>query len=294
MKKTILSTLIKGSFAAVAGLASALSYAHDPVIMIPGMTGVIQNMDTMQSYLNSHGWPSNILFEWTDSSSMEQDLAVAAQQLSTEVQTVLKQTGAKHVVLAGWSASPLAIRYYIKNLGGASYVSQVISFSGANHGTTDNACQVYVSCQEFSSPTTPFLSALNSGTEIPGSPPIKYLALRSVNDVNVLPTSSAELAGADNILLTGSNAPTHFSIVLNTTALQDMVNFILSNEPPVVNTGYTQMISATATNHYLAGRITVTQYNTLGAQYGYTAAISLYDCPSLNGWTNNSNCSPLN
>ena len=56
---------------------------------------------------------------------------------------------------------------------------------------------------------------------------------------------------------------------------------------------YTQTASATVTNHYIAGRINVTQYNILGAEYGYNTTITLYYCPSLSGWTNHSNCAPL-
>ena len=57
--------------------------------------------------------------------------------------------------------------------------------------------------------------------------------------------------------------------------------------------GYTQSVSATVLAHYLAGRINVTQYNTLGAEYGYLGTVTLYYCPSLSGWTNHSNCAPL-
>ncbi|WP_207907224.1 extracellular catalytic domain type 1 short-chain-length polyhydroxyalkanoate depolymerase [Paucimonas lemoignei] len=57
--------------------------------------------------------------------------------------------------------------------------------------------------------------------------------------------------------------------------------------------GYTQTTSATVTNHYVAGRINVTQYNVLGARYGYVTTIPLYYCPSLSGWTDKANCSPI-
>jgi triacylglycerol lipase len=296
MKQQIIGCAAKATLIASAIFSMTSAYAHDPVIMIPGMTGIPANMDTMQSYLNSHGWPSNILFEWTDTSDMEQDMAVAAQQLSTEVQTVLSQTGAKHVVLASWSAGTLATRYYIKNLGGAAYVSQYISFSGPHHGTTDNGCQTYVSCQEFASPTTPFLTALNATTEVPGHPPIAYLTFRSVNDVNVLPTSSAELAGADNILLTGAMAPTHFTIINNTTALADMVNFIIANEPggssstttlggttTTTKAGTTTTTTATTTTTTIAG----TCYD--GSNYALVTAGRAHDNGGGTALANGSN-----
>jgi hypothetical protein len=231
MKRKIAGTTAKLTLIASAVLASASSFAHDPVIFIPGMTGTPSNMDTMKNSLQSNGWPSSILFEWTDSSSMEQDLAKAAQELSTEVDQVLQQTGAQKVVLATWSASTLAARYYIKNLGGAAKVSQYVSFSGPHHGTTDNGCQFYVSCQQFGDANSPFLTALNSGTEVPGHPGVAYLTLRSTGDTNVAPESSAMLSGADeNFELTGAMAPTHFTIISDNTALTEMRNFILAHE----------------------------------------------------------------
>ncbi|MGZ5819045.1 MAG: hypothetical protein ACXWJD_09895, partial [Burkholderiaceae bacterium] len=56
---------------------------------------------------------------------------------------------------------------------------------------------------------------------------------------------------------------------------------------------YDQVITDTVTNHYITGRINVTQYNTLGARYGYNASIPLYHCPALNGWTDHANCSGI-
>jgi hypothetical protein len=52
-------------------------------------------------------------------------------------------------------------------------------------------------------------------------------------------------------------------------------------------------VSDTVTNHYVAGRVNVNQYNTLGVRYGYNTIIPLYHCPSLNGWTDHSNCTPI-
>jgi triacylglycerol lipase len=230
MKKKNILSAAKLSLMTCALLSATSSYAHDPVILIPGMTGVPVDMNPMQSYLSSHGWPSSILFEWTDRSNMEQDLADAAKELSAEVNSVLAKTGASRVVLVSWSASTLTTRYYIKNLGGAAKVSQYIGFAGPHHGTTNNDCQYFMSCIEFASPTTPFLTALNAGTEVPGSPEVAYLTLRSDNDVNVVPSSSAALAGAENILYTGEQAPNHFTIVSNNAALADMVSFIMSHE----------------------------------------------------------------
>jgi poly(hydroxyalkanoate) depolymerase family esterase len=54
---------------------------------------------------------------------------------------------------------------------------------------------------------------------------------------------------------------------------------------------YTQKVTDTVTNHYIAGRITVTQYNQLGTKYGYGTQITLYKCGTT--WTNSSTCGPM-
>ncbi|MGK5557014.1 esterase/lipase family protein, partial [Actinomadura kijaniata] len=78
---------------------AAAAPVHDPVIMIPGMTGDPGFMIPMQTNLRSEGWPADRLFTWTDSSRMTQDLAVAARELSAKVDQVRSQTGASRVVL---------------------------------------------------------------------------------------------------------------------------------------------------------------------------------------------------
>jgi len=59
-----------------------------------------------------------------------------AQQLATEVNSVLAQTGASKVDPVVHSMGALAARYYLKNLGGTSYVDDFVSATGVNHGTT--------------------------------------------------------------------------------------------------------------------------------------------------------------
>lgn len=210
---------------------AAPAAGHDPVIMIPGMTGSTANMNPMKSDLQANGWPANRLFTWTDSSSMTQDLAKAARELSAKVDQVRGQTGADKVVLATWSASTLAARYYIKNLDGADKVSQYIGFAGPQHGTTNNGCQWYVSCQQFASPNTAFLKALNNPSEVPSNDKIDYLTIRSTQDRNATPTDTAMLAGADeNYLMSGATAPNHLMIISNGTALAKMRSFISAHE----------------------------------------------------------------
>jgi poly(3-hydroxybutyrate) depolymerase len=55
--------------------------------------------------------------------------------------------------------------------------------------------------------------------------------------------------------------------------------------------GYSATDTDTVTNQYIAGHLTVTQYNQVGAKYGYNAVITMYDCSGT--WTNQSNCGPI-
>lgn len=59
-----------------------------------------------------------------------------------------------------------------------------------------------------------------------------------------------------------------------------------STHPPHSDTAY-----GTATDHYVAGRVTVDEYNKLGVTHGYNTPFTLYKCES--GWTDKSDCSPL-
>lgn len=54
---------------------------------------------------------------------------------------------------------------------------------------------------------------------------------------------------------------------------------------------YTETANGTATDHYVAGRVNVTEYNVLGARYGYNTPFPLYRCAG--GWTDKPDCSPI-
>jgi triacylglycerol esterase/lipase EstA (alpha/beta hydrolase family) len=64
------------------------------------------------------------------------DIRQSAQQLSDEVDKVLKETGAPKVILIGHSqGGGILPAYYINNLHGADKVSQLIGIAPSNHGT---------------------------------------------------------------------------------------------------------------------------------------------------------------
>ena len=102
--------------------------------------------------------------------------------LKSEVEAVLKRTGAKQVVLMGNSRGGNAIRNYIQNGGGAATVSHAVLGGTPNHGVW--AIKGFREGNEFSG-TGPFLSSLNApknaaGDEVTG--PVKWLTVRSDNN----------------------------------------------------------------------------------------------------------------
>jgi triacylglycerol esterase/lipase EstA (alpha/beta hydrolase family) len=114
------------------------------------------------------------------------------------VKRVLAATGASKVDIVAHSMGPLSARYYLKNLGGTSYVDDFVSVAGVNHGTTVASwCSwLYTSCAQMYTGSS-FLTSLNSGDETPGS--VSYASYWSNCDNAVLPNSSALLSGATNV-----------------------------------------------------------------------------------------------
>lgn len=205
---------------------------HDPIILIPGMTGTPSNMYPMRDFLVRNGWDTNRVYPWTDAGQMNVDMEVSAQAIKAKVDQVLQQTGARKVVIAAWSAGTIATRNYIKNYGGDQKVSIFISFAGPHHGISiwQNCLQTNVACrtQWGPRPNTPWLQALNASTEVPGWPNVRYLTIRGSADINATPVDTAVLAGADeNALFNGLN---HFNIITDTAPLTKMRDFILKWE----------------------------------------------------------------
>lgn len=102
--------------------------------------------------------------------------------LKSEVEAILKKTGAKQVVLIGNSRGGNAIRNYICNGGGAQVVSHAVIGGGTSHGV--QAVPGLNDANEFSG-AGPFLRQLNApkndkGDEVCG--PTKWLTIRSDNN----------------------------------------------------------------------------------------------------------------
>ncbi|GAA1984950.1 esterase/lipase family protein [Kitasatospora viridis] len=169
-----------------------------------------------------------------------------AAALAGFVDQVLAHTGAAKVDLVGHSQGGMMPRYYLKNLGGAAKVDQLIGLAPSNQGTTldgltalgtqlgllepANAFLSTVGCpacveQEIGSP---FMTALNAGGEtVPG---VRYTVIATVDDEVVTPYTNAFLpAGPDVTDITvqdqcALDATEHVEIAYDPIALTDVLN----------------------------------------------------------------------
>src|SRR5258707_7478624 len=88
-------------------------------------------------------------------------------------------------------------RYYIKFLGGAAKVTDLVALAPPNHGTLNpttfgGALTGCLACAEQQTGSS-FLAQLNAGDETP--PPVSYTVIETIYDEVIIPYASAFLAG---------------------------------------------------------------------------------------------------
>ncbi|KUN16920.1 lipase [Streptomyces antibioticus] len=176
--------------------APAQAATRNPIVFVHGLSSDASSWDDWIADFKADGYTSSQLFafsyDWSKSN------VTTASRLSSYVKTVLSQTGASKVDLVVHSMGALNSRYYLKNLGGTSYVDDFVSVAGVNHGTTTASwCSwLYTSCAEMYTGSS-FLTSLNSGDETPGS--VSYASYWSNCDDALTPDTTAILSGATNV-----------------------------------------------------------------------------------------------
>ncbi|MGW3121081.1 esterase/lipase family protein [Streptomyces sp. NPDC001107] len=176
--------------------APARAATHNPIVFVHGLSGDSSSWNDWVADFEADGYSSSELYAW--SYDWGQSNATTAQQLATEIKNVLAKTGASKVDIVAHSMGVLSSRYYLKNLGGTSYVDDFVSVAGVNHGTSVASwcAWLYTSCKEMQIGSS-YLTALNSGDETPGA--VSYASYWSDCDEAVVPNSSALLSGATNV-----------------------------------------------------------------------------------------------
>jgi triacylglycerol lipase len=119
----------------------------------------------------------------------------SARQLADFVAQVRAQTGAAKVSLVGHSQGGMMPRYYLKFLGGAAVVDDLVGLAPSNHGTANPfAGPAGFACPACAQQATgsAFLRNLNAGDESPGA--VSYTQIVTRYDEVVIPYTSGYLA----------------------------------------------------------------------------------------------------
>jgi len=174
-------------------------------------------------------------------------ITASAEELSSFVSHVLSKTKAAKVDLVGHSQGGMMPNYYIKFLGGAAKVNELIGLAPSNHGTTLDGLTTLVEKFPFASEFTNGLLELLGTPSLPeqeensafikklfgsGEPVaagVRYVVIETEHDEVVTPYTHAFLSGANvtNILIQ-SQCPTdpvaHIGMFDDSPALQNVLN----------------------------------------------------------------------
>ncbi|MBA3798552.1 MAG: lipase family protein [Actinomycetota bacterium] len=166
-------------------------------------------------------------------------IETSATQLRDFIDSVLSATGAAKVSIVGHSQGGMMPRYYLRFLGGAAKVDELIGLSPSNHGTTQPLAPVVGPvCTACAQQVTgsPFLTNLNAGYEV--EPGVDYTVLVTRYDEVVLPYRSQYLTGPagqlTNITLQAKcplDFTEHLLIIYDYPALQWVKHALLQDGP---------------------------------------------------------------
>jgi triacylglycerol lipase len=158
------------------------------------------------------------------------EITRSARQLAAFVDRLLARTHARRVSIVGHSEGGMMPRYYIRYLGGAAKVDDLIGLSPSNHGTEnplvlEGAALGCTACAEQEAIGSPFLDRLNAHDETPA--PVDYTVIQTAYDNVVAPYASAFLRGpaarVTNVTLQTrcpGDVISHLAVTLDPVALQ--------------------------------------------------------------------------
>src|SRR3954454_6934293 len=175
------------------------SAAHPaPVVLVHGtFEGAFDNWLAVSPQIKAAGY---CVFALDYGNRGTGDIPTSAGQLARFVDAVLAATGARKVSLVGHSQGGMMPRWYIKFLGGASKVDDLVGLAPSNHGTTNpgafvTGATICEACAQQMAGSA-FMQRLNGGDETPGR--VSYTVIETRYDEVVTPYTSAFLAGGAN------------------------------------------------------------------------------------------------
>ena len=169
-----------------------------PVILVHGTMGDRRHLlEKLSTAMLAEGY---CVFSLDYGNRGLEEISHSAKQLKGFTQRVLKATGAEKVSMVGHSQGGMMPRYYIKFLGGARLVDDLVGIAPSNHGTAasgpdGNPSPALVGrlCEACIQQTagSPFLRRLNAGDETPGK--VSYTQITTRYDEVVVPHTSGYL-----------------------------------------------------------------------------------------------------
>jgi triacylglycerol lipase len=183
----------------VAGAEPVHAGGNVPVLVVAGLAEPAATLNALQGRLENAGF-TVFTMALPGAIPGTQDIAVSAQAVAARARSVLARTGASQLSVVGHSEGGLALRYYLRNLGGAAQVLRYVSMGTPQHGTqlvnligaipgiggvVGAAC---VACAQMAVGSA-FLASLNDPTDIPGH--VAYTSLGTSHDELVIPAPQA-------------------------------------------------------------------------------------------------------
>ena len=172
-----------------------------PVVLVPGYGGRVSSLDPLVAELRREGRSVAVL---RPADGGEGDLRAQARQLRDLVDRTREAAGAASVDLVGYSAGGVVARLYVRDEGGADVVRRVLTIGSPHHGTDvaalaqEVAGGCPVACEQLATGSD-LLRRLDAGDETPAGP--RWATVRSSSDRTVVPTDSASLTGALDVLV---------------------------------------------------------------------------------------------
>ncbi|MGK5547303.1 alpha/beta fold hydrolase [Streptomyces sp. URMC 127] len=170
--------------------------AHpEPVVLVNGTFKLMaENWSALSPKLKEAGY---CVFAFNYGNGETAPIPQAAAELRDFVEAVRGATGAKKVDIVGHSQGGMMPRYYVKFLGGADKVDDLVGIVPSNHGTKNPLAiaagwTICPSCtdQRWGSD---LMKKLNEGEEAPAGP--DYTVVTTRYDEVVIPYTSALLSG---------------------------------------------------------------------------------------------------
>jgi triacylglycerol lipase len=221
---------------AAQALRCATSRHPYPVVLVPG-TFEATSWRAIAGVLRARGYCVTTFRYGQDGIG---SITRSARELGGFVDRELARTGAARVSIVGHSEGGMMARYYVRFLGGAAKVDDLVALAPPNHGTTTplvvpGAMLGCVACVQ-QAVGSGFLAKLNAGDGTP--PPVDYTVVQSRYDLVVTPYQSAFLRGPakriTNVVLQAAcpgDLAGHLTITSDPAAVQWVEEALARNGP---------------------------------------------------------------